>query len=213
SCQDACAETAQQHCEGVLTFSGACEAQDITGQDLFGFSASQCVCEVEYNEGDASCTWGDPHIRTYDGLKYSPQVAGEFIASKSDDSSLNVQVRQEPFISDCPWVAFNTAAAAQVGGRKVSVYVGRSPNLYVDDEPVRLLGEYLDLGGGNYIRRHGDDYRIVSAEGDSILITANTWNLRMTVAVPKSRAGTVNGVMGNINGDHTDDLQDVDGNV
>ena len=44
--------------------------------------------------------WGDPHMVTFDGLKYHAQALGEVILSKSLDSDYMIQGRFERFRSD-----------------------------------------------------------------------------------------------------------------
>ncbi|NJL85939.1 MAG: hypothetical protein HC886_08105 [Leptolyngbyaceae cyanobacterium SM1_1_3] len=67
-------------------------------------------------------SYGDPHIQTYDGLHYSFQTVGEFILSKSRDSSFEVQTRQGR-VRDNNGLSLNTAVAMNVCGHRVAVYI------------------------------------------------------------------------------------------
>ena len=58
--------------------------------------------------------WGDPHIVTFDGLKYDCQGTGEYILSKSMDSNFQLQGRFEKFENDTQGTV--TTAAALVTG-------------------------------------------------------------------------------------------------
>jgi hypothetical protein len=63
-------------------------------------------------------TWGDPHLVTLNGFHYNFQAAGEFTLVRSDDGSLDVQVRQQPQLALSDQVAFNTAVAMLVAGTR-----------------------------------------------------------------------------------------------
>jgi hypothetical protein len=41
-------------------------------------------------------SYGDPHLITFDGYRYSFQTVGEFILAKSSDRVFEVQTRQSP---------------------------------------------------------------------------------------------------------------------
>ncbi|MPV50996.1 PQQ-binding-like beta-propeller repeat protein [Pseudactinotalea sp. HY160] len=88
---------------------------------------------------------GEPHLRTFDGVRYDLQLVGEFVLA--DSEQLTVQTRQEPY-GDSTRVSIITAAAIEVGGHRVSARTHRDPVVRIDGEPVPMaqLTEGIDLG-------------------------------------------------------------------
>lgn len=73
--------------------------------------------------------WGDPHIVTFDGLKYDVQGTGEYVLTKSLDSKLKLQVGMD---------RFGDKALQATVARKV---VLRTP----DDSEPKLEVRYFDI--------------------------------------------------------------------
>jgi hypothetical protein len=101
-------------------------------------------------------TWGDPHLVTFDHLKYDHHAVGEFILAKSTDGTFEIQVR-EAAVPSSSQVALNTAAAMKVGNTRVAFYVKDFPDsdtsnpLRVDGKPTVIQGGSLSLPGGGTI--------------------------------------------------------------
>ena len=62
----------------------------------------------------AANIWGDPHMTTFDGLKYDLQTLGEFTLVKSNRSDFEVQSRHIPYNSSGS-LAISSAVAMKVG--------------------------------------------------------------------------------------------------
>lgn len=174
-------ETTNKRCIGQLHGGlSACGAPTANLNDYYGkFS-------VSWNGGGTSATrlkdWldpgntgamtndGDPHITTANGVHYDFQGAGEYVSLRKP-GGLEIQTRQAPIattfepgpnghtgLATC--VSLNTAAAARVGGHRVTY----EPNLSGVPDPaglqlrvdgvLRALGAGgLDLGDGGRIRK------------------------------------------------------------
>jgi hypothetical protein len=65
---------------------------------------------------------GDPHLTTFDQVRYDFQAVGEFIDVRSASGDLEVQTRQTAF-EDSRTVSVITAVAAKVGATRVGVYM------------------------------------------------------------------------------------------
>ncbi|HXR22081.1 MAG TPA: VWD domain-containing protein [Acidimicrobiales bacterium] len=106
--------------------------------------------------GGTGYTDGDPHLQALNGDDYDFQAAGEFTLVRSGDG-LDVQVRQQPaYGSDT--VAWDTAVAMLVVGKRVEIDPGAPLRVLVDGHRVQLRGSVpLRLSGGEvYLDHEGD---------------------------------------------------------
>ena len=110
--------------------------------------------------GETGYSEGDPHLLTLDGSPYNFQAAGEFTLVRTDDGRLDIQVRQQPELAIASnAVAFDTAVAMRVDGRRVEVDPGTPGRVLVDGRPVQLHGltiDHLSGGGELYYDPVGD---------------------------------------------------------
>ncbi|MEK8104834.1 VWD domain-containing protein [Micromonospora sp. M12] len=150
---------------------------------------------------------GDPHLLSYDGLRYDFQAAGEFVLTRSTRDDFEVQTRQTMFPASSV-VAVNSAVAARVAGDRVGVYA-------TPDGPVirvngarrcpRPTGEAAARRHRHQlVRRHGDSPVAGRRAADR---TADRGvGLSVSVSAPTGRAGTLEGLLGDHDGDPADDL-------
>lgn len=164
-------------------------------------------------------SYGDPHIITYDGLRYSFQTVGEYLLSQSQDRHFVVQARQKQVPGR--QLSLNTAVAMQVGSHRVAFYTqdfpdGRSP-LWVDGQP-RSLSEIVPLGDGNaLVPLNNRNYVVQWATGESVAIrrieAGGMPFINITPYVPRTEAGRLMGLLGDLNANADDDLRIRDGAV
>jgi hypothetical protein len=168
-------------------------------------------------------TWGDPHLVTFDGIKYDHHAVGEFILAKSTDSNFEVQVR-EAAVPASSQVALNTAAAMKVGSTRVAFYVKDFPDsdttnpLRVDGKPTVIQGGSLSLpGGGSISQVNQGSYIVEWATGERVGVKVDSFGssalLDINPALPQTRQGQLIGLLGNFNGNPDDDLKSRDGKV
>jgi len=157
-------------------------------------------------------SYGDPHLASYDGAKFSFQTVGEFVLTKSDDSKMEVQTRQKAVQED---FSLNTAVAMNVGGDRVCLYAEDHPDGNAST-PVRLNGQAVHVGTKPYFLANGG---IISKSGKSYIID---WPTGESVTARSGRTGGVSfynvavsvntctrsysGVLGNANGSQRDDF-------
>lgn len=176
-------------------------------QDRYTYYLSRPGCELTSGR-----TYGDPHIRTFDGNSYSFQTVGEYVLSSSPDRSFEVQTRQKPQTDK---VSLNTAVAMNVYGDRVGVYASDIPDgvsgtpIRVNGRPVFLNNETYYLPRGGTIQNTGKEYVITWPTGEKVQAKlASTGGMRfvnVSVYVYKCN-GNYYGLMGNANGRSDDDF-------
>jgi hypothetical protein len=158
-------------------------------------------------------TYGDPHLKSFDGATYSFQTVGEFTLVKSGSGNVNVQVRQRNQSDD---FSLNTAVAMNVGGDRVCFYANEKPDGNTST-PLRIGGEATYLEGDNYYLEHGGT---ISRSGKNNYVV--TWPTGERVKLDASQTGgmgfyniaveiypcadTYDGILGNANGRSSDDF-------
>jgi hypothetical protein len=157
---------------------------------------------------------GDVHVRTPDGLAYDFQGAGEYLFVAAADSSVVVQVRMEPWGSSLASV--NTAVVMNVDGDRVGVYVGRSPELYVNGQPTEMAGGTVDLVNGGRIWRQLDassrtDYVVEWPNGFVASAKLRSGYMDVGVSKPEGLQVSFAGLVGNLNSQAADDIRTRDG--
>jgi hypothetical protein len=155
---------------------------------------------------------GDPHLHTPDGLAYDFQAVGEFIGLKSTADDLEVQLRQEPAGASTV-ASMNTAAATNVAGDRVGVYVEMPTALRVNGQPTTLDGGSLSLPHGGRVERQGARYVIVWPDQTVVEVTLHSQYLDVVVRLASARAGQVGGLLGNADGSAANDLTTRGGTV
>ena len=152
--------------------------------------------------------WGDPHLTTLDGLGYDFQAVGEFVLVRGvgADDPLKVHVRTEA-LTDA--VSVITQVGTRLGEARVTIDLHREQALWVDGKAARLReGDGpLSVGDGKVYLNNGV-YTLVQANGEQLRVGLFETNLNVQVFLYEDRgAGTTRGLLGNFNGDPSDDLQ------
>ena len=174
-------------------------------------------CKTESNQNSEECklkagkSYGDPHIATFDGMRYSFQTVGEFILAKSNDGAFEVQTRQAPVK---PSLSLNSAVAMKVGSTRIALYSKDFPDadistpLRVNGNPTTIQGNKLDLPGDGEILKQGNAYVVNFSTGEKVVVSPisaggnSYFNVSPFVY---NRAGKYNGLLGNVNGNPNDD--------
>lgn len=158
-------------------------------------------------------TYGDPHLKSFDGATYSFQTVGEFTLVKSGSGNVNVQVRQRNQSDD---FSLNTAVAMNVGGDRVCFYANEKPDGNTST-PLRIEGEPVYVDGTNYYLEHGgtisrsgkNDYVVTWPTGERVKLDASQtggmgfYNVAVEIY---PCADNYDGILGNANGRSSDDF-------
>ena len=117
-------------------------------------------CVVCHFDNNCEEYWGDPHIRTRDGLKYDFQLTGDYALIESDQ--LNMQVR----FYGSSRISYVYGVAIKSGNTKIEIdYLNGAnyiPLIKLNENIITLEnGDWYDLEKiGDFIQRMGNGYRV-----------------------------------------------------
>jgi len=159
-----------------------------------GGSASNCA---------AASTIGDTHLRTFNNLFYDFQAAGDFALAEVAPG-FEVQTRQVSGAPTWPDATVNKAVAARFGKTKVVICIAPETRVIVDGKATVVEeGKPVELPEDAAIRRQGNVYDIVGADGNSVRATLNSYGGTnwIDVAVGLGKwPSAVKGLIANVNG-------------
>ena len=193
-----------QCCDGT-TKSGEVRVYGGPGHSiLVGTDATNMGCAKNKKCAGMS---GDPHLRTYDGLRFDFQGAGEFVLARGD--GFEVQARLQPY-SRRP-ITLTKALVIQINGDVVSMYAGKPRKLFVlGVETALQVGASIQLPGGGVLTREQLRYRLTSPLGIVSELQGNT-HLAIKIGLPPGTRSV--GLLGNFDEDTTNDLRSATGTV
>lgn len=154
---------------------------------------------------------GDPHLLTLDGLGYDFHAAGEYVLTRATDGSdFEVQARMSPAGEN---VTANIAAAVQLDGGAVMVTAQGPAAVTVNGVAQAIDDQSMIEVGHDRIYRDGDTYMLIHTGDGSmetgysaVVVTLVGTRVDIGVALDASWMGNVEGLLGNFNGDSSDDL-------
>ncbi|MBU2018476.1 MAG: VWD domain-containing protein [Bacteroidetes bacterium] len=157
-------------------------------------------------------TYGDPHLKSFDGAQYSFQTVGEFIMTKSSNGQFEVQTRQRPEGDD---FSLNSAVAVQMSGDRIGFYPGNMPDgsdadVRVNGRSVHLTDKTYFLPKGGTIRKTGKNILVVAPTGEKVNLDIsglrNNPFINLAIEVYPCATTSYTGVLGNANGNKNDDF-------
>lgn len=155
--------------------------------------------------------FGDPHLVTLDGLQYEMQAVGEFVLVESTTGpEIDVQVRT---VAVNAYASEIVQVATKLGAAKVTIDGARANALMVDGVAVTFAaGEVTKAFGDGAISRYsenGSEGWLISYSGaaKSALIVLDLGDrLDVSFATDPSRASQFKGLLGNFDGNTSNDL-------
>ena len=162
-------------------------------------------------------TFGDPHIVTLDGLKYTFNGFGEYVLIETEDDSFTLQGRMIQARDDdgnlISATAYSAIVAKQSDSDTIQFQVVDS-EIIVDDIDALVNGELLDFEGlpnqqFNNVTLRKIDSTISALFSSGVHIEVKVENGIISVlsaTLPVIYKSKTAGLMGNYNGDPADDL-------
>ncbi len=205
----------------VLPF-GDCSTHCDDNNDSQGNDSDTPIAQKRHGDRKTGTSYGDPHLITFDGFRYSFQTVGEFTLVKSTDDSFEVQTRQ----SAVPGrdLSMNTGVAIRSGRDRIAVYSKFFPDsdtstpLRVNGRPTVIQGRSLSLPSGATIYQQGEhDYLIEVPTGEQVAVKSvrmgSAEYMNVTPSVFTSPSGLYTGLLGNLDGNPENDLRSRNGRV
>jgi len=162
--------------------------------------------------------WGDPHMITADGFSYTYNGVGEFTMIKTTDSSFRLQARTAQMkngngdlVGASAYVAF---AAQETGSSKVQVELNEKQDgflFYVDGVQQAPPSQPQIINSDIYVSASDQIINITFTSGWTTTIGVRMKMLSIRQTVPGVAWNKTQGLLGNFNGDTSDDLTDPDG--
>ncbi len=158
-------------------------------------------------------TWGDPHLITFDqvGLEFQPQ--GEFDLALSNDKIWRVQARHQHWAGSTT-VSVNTAIATKIAGQKAGFYLNSDPPLRLGDTGIAtsVPAGGLHFPDGTTITSSGpQDFLVNYPNLERLKIHIEATYINGYLYPTTARAGQMRGLLGNFDGNLTNELIKRDG--
>ena len=162
--------------------------------------------------------FGDPHLVTLDGHRYTFNGHGEFVLIETTDNSFTLQGRMIAYNTSSPssGTLFSAIVAREEGSSTVMIaQTRRGIDAYVDGSIINL--EFIneqDFDSVTILRR--DSATISATFSSGAYIEAKVENdflSRVVVSLPEGYSDKTRGLLGVFNGDPTDDLRSKTGDV
>lgn len=162
-----------------------------------------------------ACVYGDPHIVTLDGFKYTFNGLGEFVLIETDSNRFSLQGRMVQAVDDVGSPISATVFSAIAGKELYSDTV--QFELADDDNEVNVLinGELIDFDGlpeqqfNNVSVRGGGGNSATAVFSSGVYVEVRAANgilSTLLVSLADCYRSQTSGLMGNYNRDVSDDL-------
>ncbi|XP_075046014.1 IgGFc-binding protein-like [Mixophyes fleayi] len=167
------------------------------------------VCVPDYT--GICWAWGDPHCHSLDGIDYDFQGTCSYVFAQyaGDDPTLvpfKIVIKNDNRGNQA--VSYVKRVDISIFGVKISIEVGKFPQITVDDELTNLP---VSLAGGKVKASQSGFTAVVEIVGG--IVVTYEWNWHVTVTLPSSYHNSTSGLCGNFNLDLSDEQKTPNGNL
>jgi len=175
------------------------------------FSSALCgLCQrPDDNDRRQATTFSHPNLVTFDARRYIFHGAGDYVLAESTQDEFAIHVRFSRM--DSTTVSFNQAIAAQVGNTVVSFGDDDESGAFaeavvrVDGVAVEVRGNSLNIENKATLSLVNGQYQLLWNDGTVLFVgtrVADPWSIELS----EPRWGTVQGLLGDGDGDQMNDL-------
>jgi hypothetical protein len=163
--------------------------------------------------------WGDPHFISVDGFNYTFNPIGEYTLLKTSDESFHFQARTSSYIDGTGKIfqaaIFSSLAAHEAGEARVEVSLNAARTgliLYVNGTSI-AQNSVQTYYGNVYVSWTSNAINVTFPSGWTMTTSLAYRGLSFVHTVPNNYRSRTSGLLGNFNGDMTDDLTTPSGDV
>ncbi|AFZ49133.1 Ig-like domain-containing protein [Dactylococcopsis salina] len=207
-----------------FAFTRTVPSFDLTVEVSDGEATTIGAANIDVNFGRPAFGFGDPHVTTFDRNNFGFQVVGEFtlVESTDENNPLTIQARTAPAIQEngepSDRLSNYTAIGTEIDGNTVAIYAGEDNPVFINGEAqVDIPVDGLEVGDdGGRIVNLGDGFFDISLGGEAqerIVVQVFENRIDPRFFLSEERNGNITGVMGNKDGDPSNDIVDSNGEV
>ncbi|XP_034048817.1 sushi domain-containing protein 2 isoform X2 [Thalassophryne amazonica] len=174
-----------------------------------------------YESPGSAVVFGDPHFITFDGVSYSFNGKGEYTLVTSDAKQLTIQGRTEPVITE-NGTTVNATKLSAVAMREgtsdiIEVRLGSAQNVLEVLQNEKKLSfveqTWMDLKGVFVFSPTSTNVTVMFPSGAGVEVRLREGTLMTTVLLPEAFTDATRGLLGNLNGNSSDDIVSSDGQL
>ncbi|HEX3765698.1 MAG TPA: kelch repeat-containing protein [Kofleriaceae bacterium] len=175
----------------------SCDGDEVLGGD------------VPAPPGTVGVSSGDPHLMTFDRVRFDAQAVGELILAHDKVDGTTVQTRTRPLTSR---VAVNAAIAASVGTDVVAFYA--SGDVWINHQLTTVAPGKTMLPGGGALYRTPGTYVVVWPDNSQLHVSPNgSFVGQVRFYASDARRTHMEGLLGDFDGSSTNDIATRGGTV
>lgn len=154
--------------------------------------------------------WGDPHLITVDGFRYTFNGLGEYLLADVDSGLFQVQARTKRAANNARGTVFSAFVVKHQESVPVQIQLDghNSTIVYVNGSAVTLNGGLLSIDSDFILdsTSNNSNVKLVHTAGLSFSFIPSQDMLSMIVALLPQYEGKTKALLGNYNGDPSDDI-------
>ncbi|MFA5995310.1 MAG: VWD domain-containing protein [Patescibacteria group bacterium] len=151
---------------------------------------------------------GEPHIQTFDGLKYDNQAKGVFWLVKDSNNDFSVQSIQQRMESN-ENASYNLAVAVQAQDHVVAFNLDHNKKVTLDGSTLNIIKNRVVVWPGAVLLRKQNNFLLITKEDQNFLIKLEDL-LNPEIMLTTPRTDRYSGLLGNANNIALDDLSNND---
>lgn len=147
----------------------------------------------------------DPHIQTFDGLKYDNQARGIFWLMKDDSNKFSVQTLQR-YVEGSSNVSYNSGVSVRAGEHTITFNLKDANPVRLDGTPLNIVQDRIVVWSGVMFMRHNNQFLVITEQDQNLFLSLGDSWLNPEVIVNRTPSPRYSGLLGNENNIPYDDL-------